>query len=556
MVHPTSHRGSRFLRAVSCRPDRCQAAVLGLPALTAAAGAADPLLSQGKPATASSTENAGTPAAAAVDGNTGTRWSSAFSDPQWIQVDLGATATISQVALQLGGRLRAGPSRSRSRPTATDLDHRSTRTTTGTGGTQTLTVTGTGRYVRMNGTARATEYGYSLWEFQVYGTLGGDTGGLRHRQRRAGPAGHRLLDRERRHPGVAPRSTATPAPAGRAPSATPVAAGRPRRSAAICQVVLTGRPPTRRRSRSRSSQRHATWTDDLLHHHRHRRHPDARRHRHRPLRPDVRHRTGHRVRLLAVGVPGPCPRHRRQRHRRAARRRRRRASAPTCIVFDPSMSAATDPEPGRHDLHAQQESNQFGSQRYVLLFKPGTYNGLNVQVGFYTSVAGPRPEPATTSRSTATSPSTPAGSTATRPRTSGGRRRTSRSTRSAGTDRWAVSQAAPFRRMRRPRRPQPGPERLRLGLRRLHRRLADQRLRGPVLAAAVVHPRQPDRRRDQRRLEHGVLGRAGRAGAELPEPAVHHDRHHAGHPGEAVPVPRPAAPTRCSCRRCGPTPPA
>jgi beta-glucosidase len=43
-------------------------------------------------------------------------------------------------------------------------------TTTGTGGTQTLSVTGSGRYVRMYGTTRATGYGYSLWEFQVYGT--------------------------------------------------------------------------------------------------------------------------------------------------------------------------------------------------------------------------------------------------------------------------------------------------------------------------------------------------------------------------------------------------
>jgi hypothetical protein len=63
------------------------------------ATAASTLLSQGKPATASSTENAGTPASAAVDGNTGTRWSSQFSDPQWIQVDLGASATIDQVSL-------------------------------------------------------------------------------------------------------------------------------------------------------------------------------------------------------------------------------------------------------------------------------------------------------------------------------------------------------------------------------------------------------------------------------------------------------------------------
>ncbi len=54
------------------------------------ANAATTLLSQGQPTTASSTENAGTAAGLAVDGNAGTRWSSAFSDPQWIQVDLGA----------------------------------------------------------------------------------------------------------------------------------------------------------------------------------------------------------------------------------------------------------------------------------------------------------------------------------------------------------------------------------------------------------------------------------------------------------------------------------
>src|SRR5258708_2079717 len=73
-------------------------AYLTVTALTANAAAT--LLSQGRPATTSSSENAGTPASAAVDGNTGTRWSSAFSDPQWIQVDLGQTAAVSQVVLQ------------------------------------------------------------------------------------------------------------------------------------------------------------------------------------------------------------------------------------------------------------------------------------------------------------------------------------------------------------------------------------------------------------------------------------------------------------------------
>jgi hypothetical protein len=67
---------------------------------TAGQAHAATLLSQGQPTTASSLENATVPATAATDGNTGTRWSSAFPDPQWIQVDLGATATISQVVLQ------------------------------------------------------------------------------------------------------------------------------------------------------------------------------------------------------------------------------------------------------------------------------------------------------------------------------------------------------------------------------------------------------------------------------------------------------------------------
>ncbi len=133
------------------------------------------LLSQGKAATASSTENAGTPASAAVDGDlTGTRWSSAFSDPQWLQVDLGATDTISQVTLTW----EAAYGKSFQIQTSTDGSTWTSiySTTTGTGGTQTLTVSGSGRYVRMYGTARGTQYGYSLWEFQVYGTTSGGTG--------------------------------------------------------------------------------------------------------------------------------------------------------------------------------------------------------------------------------------------------------------------------------------------------------------------------------------------------------------------------------------------
>ena len=143
-------------------------------ATTLTASAAATLLSQGQPATASSVQSASFPAAAAVDGNTGTRWSSAFSDPQWLEVDLGASASISQVVLQW----ETAYATAFQIQTSSDGTNWTSiySTTTGTGGTQTLNVTGTGRYVRMYGTARATQYGYSLWEFQVYGTIAAASG--------------------------------------------------------------------------------------------------------------------------------------------------------------------------------------------------------------------------------------------------------------------------------------------------------------------------------------------------------------------------------------------
>jgi hypothetical protein len=149
-----------------------------LPLLTAAlavlslsptsARAADTLLSRGKPATAFSVEAAAYGAANTVDGSTATRWSSAFSDPQWIYVDLGATATINRVVLNW----EAAYGKAYQIQVSDDGTSWTTisTVTNGAGGVNDLTVSGSGRYVRMYGTARGTRYGYSLWEFQVYGT--------------------------------------------------------------------------------------------------------------------------------------------------------------------------------------------------------------------------------------------------------------------------------------------------------------------------------------------------------------------------------------------------
>jgi len=290
------------------------AVVAGYAAVTTlGARAAETLLSQGKPATASSTEAAGAYLASeAVDGNNGTRWASAFSDPQWLQVDLGATSAISRV--ELNWETAAGKAFqiqvSDNATTWTSIYS----TTTGTGGLQSLAVNGSGRYVRMYGTQRTTGYGYSLWEFKVFG--GGTT-----------------------TPTTPPTSPTTSGPA----------------------------------------------------------------------------------------VPGGG------------------SLGANVITFDPSMSSASI-QSQADTIFRQQESNQFGLQRYVLAFKPGTYNGLNIQVGFYTSVLGLGQNPQDTRiNGDITVDAGWLQGNATQ--------NFWRSVENlslypvSGADRWAVSQAAPFRRM-------------------------------------------------------------------------------------------------------------
>ncbi len=132
-------------------------------------GPAPVLLSRGRPATASSVENAGTPASAAFDGDPGTRWSSAFADPQWLQVDLGAVHSVSRVRLAW----ETAYGRAYQLQTSTDGSGWTTvhATGTGQGGTEDVTfAASSARYVRLYATTRATAWGYSLWELEVYGS--------------------------------------------------------------------------------------------------------------------------------------------------------------------------------------------------------------------------------------------------------------------------------------------------------------------------------------------------------------------------------------------------
>ncbi|WP_371634978.1 glycosyl hydrolase family 8 [Streptomyces zaomyceticus] len=140
------------------------------------AQAADGVVSTGRTVTASSVETSAFGAGLAVDGNTATRWASLEGvDPQWIRIDLGANHTISRVKLNwedaYGKTYRIQTSADGSN--WTDVYS----TTAGDGATDDLTVSGSGRYVRMYGTGRGTAYGYSLWEFEVYGAPSGGGGG-------------------------------------------------------------------------------------------------------------------------------------------------------------------------------------------------------------------------------------------------------------------------------------------------------------------------------------------------------------------------------------------
>ena len=124
-------------------------------------------LALNKPVTVSSFEMTGLEGTLAVDGNIGTRWASGRTDNEWIYVDLGATYNVNKVILSWEAAYGKSYKIQVSTNATTWTDVYST--TTGDGGDDTITFTTTSaRYVRMLGLLRGTQYGYSLWEYEVY----------------------------------------------------------------------------------------------------------------------------------------------------------------------------------------------------------------------------------------------------------------------------------------------------------------------------------------------------------------------------------------------------
>lgn len=123
----------------------------------------------GRPVKASSSieRDGATNPEAAVDGNPATRWSSEFSDPQWLAVDLGKPETVSRVELLWQGAygrdyaIEVSPDGQNWKEV-----HKADK---GKGGTDTIRFAPTeARWVRVHGTKRGTQFGYSLWEMRVF----------------------------------------------------------------------------------------------------------------------------------------------------------------------------------------------------------------------------------------------------------------------------------------------------------------------------------------------------------------------------------------------------
>ncbi len=108
----------------------------------------------------------------AFDGDAGSRWESAYTDPQWIYVDLGGNYNVNRVKITWETAL----GRDYLVQISPDLNNWQLLKTV-TANTATVNdwtnLSGTGRYVRIYGTARATQWGYSIFSTEVYGSAAG-----------------------------------------------------------------------------------------------------------------------------------------------------------------------------------------------------------------------------------------------------------------------------------------------------------------------------------------------------------------------------------------------
>jgi len=125
-------------------------------------------LAKGCPATASTQEKKDTTPSAAFDGDDSTYWSSAFKDPQWLQVDLGKPTMVGGVGIDWTIAYSTTYRIQTSMDGAQWKDVYST--TQGQGEVEILHFKPvSARYVRFYGEKRASKWGHAFYTFAVYG---------------------------------------------------------------------------------------------------------------------------------------------------------------------------------------------------------------------------------------------------------------------------------------------------------------------------------------------------------------------------------------------------
>ncbi len=122
-----------------------------------------------KAVSVSSIQETGLEGNKAVDGSYGTRWSSQFTDPQWITIDFGTPIQFNEVRLNW----ETAYGKEYLVQTSNTNDNSDWRTiftqTNGAGGFEKLSnLSGHARYLRILGTKRGTQWGYSLFEIEVF----------------------------------------------------------------------------------------------------------------------------------------------------------------------------------------------------------------------------------------------------------------------------------------------------------------------------------------------------------------------------------------------------
>lgn len=129
-------------------------------------------LALGRPVTTSSIDDPARTGEMAVDGNAGTRWGSQWGEPEWIAVDLGASYDLSRLVIDWETAFASGYEIQ----TSPDGEIWTTvyTVTDGDGLFDDLDLSGTGQHVRLYATERATQWGFSLYELEVYGTPSGE----------------------------------------------------------------------------------------------------------------------------------------------------------------------------------------------------------------------------------------------------------------------------------------------------------------------------------------------------------------------------------------------